>query len=161
LLEATSWRSLIWDWCWDAVLRQPGLGGDPALLAGGRYPEVEWWHCHDQVLSTGYHLGIAGLVGLAILLAGFVSLARSRAASGVNHPWLALCVVLALGIFETPLSFLADAQSTFLALALVFLIAGNPGESPARSRIRKELPLDPSGGGLSRLAYPRAGEWRA
>ena len=124
----TSARALIWDWCWDAVLTQPGLGSDPEVLAGGRYPQVEWWHCHDQVLSTSYHLGVVGLLGLAILLAGMLAATWAQARTGVIHPWLALCVVLALGIFETPLGFLGDAQSTLLALAVVLLIVADPTE---------------------------------
>jgi hypothetical protein len=139
LREVTTGRSLIWDWCWEAVVRQPGLGGDPAMLGGGRYPEVEWWHCHDQVLSTGYHLGVAGLAGLGILLTGLLVHARARARDGLIHPWLVLCVVLALGIFETPLGFMGDAQSTFLALAVVLLVASNPTE-----RLRDETALPPA-----------------
>jgi hypothetical protein len=156
LLEATSQRSLIWDWCWDAVVAQPFLGGDPALLAGGRFPEVVWWHCHDQVLSTGYNLGIAGIGGLAILLLGLLAFARARISSGVHHPWLALCVVLSLGIFETPLGFLGDAQSTFLAFAAVLLVAGDSAVSPKRVDIRRELPGDPPWTQLGRLT-PRTG----
>lgn len=131
LREVTTGRSLIWDWCWEAVVRQPGLGGDPALLAGGRYPEVAWWHCHDQALSTGYHLGAVGLAALGILLAGLLADARAWAGNGVLHPWVVLCVVLVLGIFETPLGFQGDLQATFLALAVVLLVAGNPTETPA------------------------------
>lgn len=41
-------------------------------------------------------------------------------------PGLALCVLLAVGIFETPLGFLGDTQSIYLAFAAVLLIAAQP-----------------------------------
>ena len=70
----------------------------------------------------------SGSSGLAILLAGMLAATWAQARTGVIHPWLALCVVLALGIFETPLGFLGDAQSTLLALAVVLLIVADPTE---------------------------------
>jgi O-antigen ligase len=158
LLQTTSQRSLIWDWCWDAAVQRPWLGADPALLAGGRYSEVAWWHCHDQVLSTAYHLGLAGLAGLMILLAGLIAHARAQEELGQHSAWLALCVVLALGIFETPLGFLGDAQSTFLTLIAVLLVAGGHSRSHQPEPLRR-LPNAPwpQLGPLTR----RAGGWKA
>jgi hypothetical protein len=161
LLEQTSWRSRIWDWCWDAVGDRPLLGGNPEVFAGGGQAQVLWWHCHDQSLSTLYHVGVPGLLALCVLLAGLGQMSAARLSQGCVQPWISLCVVLAIGMFETPLGFLGDSQTAFLALVAV-LLAASPGVLERRSsREWRVPPLLPEEHGPLPFFSSRESGWRA
>jgi hypothetical protein len=132
LAKTTSWRSVIWNWCWTSVQSRPYQGNDTGVFAGGPRASVLWWHCHNETLTTLYSLGVAGMAALALVVAVFTILAYRQMRGGNALPWLVLVAFAWLGNVETPLGFQADLQSVALVMVFVLLIVNGGRATTAR-----------------------------